>query len=654
MKNKKSVKKTIKKTSQTKKIENKKKTTKKNLPEKKSKTDEIRDDKKPVKNKEEAKVSKKSKKIEEKIDTFFKEHKREMEIVSKIDHLVQEINDRGEITLDEIEKKYGWDEESMNDILNSLEKKLWCKVKFPLNIMDKPKAIKRKPFKIKKVETPKYAEEHVEMYQFESYGWTVPIFITYSEATGYLYNVHFPLIQEPTRDFLFHIRDKLSRIIPNLSDKEMTTEKIGLIRRKIMEDATTMLKQYFDEKQIDMFSCIVMSDIVGLGIMVEGIMDDESIEEIAINKANTPISVYHKKYGWMQTNQIIHHEEEVFSLASNIARKAGKQITILSPLLDARLEQGERVNATLYPVSTHGNSITIRKFSKEPWTIIDFIGSTIDINIAALLWQAFHYEMTVLVVGGTASGKTTMMNSLLPFIPSNQRIVTIEDTREINLSKHHWNWVPLLTRSPNVEDIGGITMLDLMVNSLRMRPDRIIVGEIRKAQEAEVLFEAMHTGHSVYATLHADTAEQTLRRLANPPFSIPATELEVLNLIVVQYRDRRRNLRRISELCEVNVGARGELVATPLWRWVPMTDKFEMVNLPVKYLQELNLHTGITEKEFRQDIDERIMVLEWMKKNNVRDVDNVATVIKAFYTNRESLMAKIKKNVAVKEVLEMV
>ena len=312
-------------------------------------------------------------------------------------------------------------------------------------------------------------------------------------------------------------------------------------------------------------------------------------------------------------------------------------------MLDARLSDGDRVNSTLYPISTRGNTITIRKFSKEPWTIIDFIGNTVDINIAALLWQACHYEMNILVVGGTASGKTTMLNSILPFIPFNQRIISIEDTREINLPKEHWNWVSLLTRTSNIENVGRVTMLDLMINSLRMRPDRIILGEMRKEREAEVLFEAMHTGHSVYATMHADTAEQTIKRLINPPFSMPPTELEVLNLILVLYRNRRDNKRRVSELCEVNVGARNEIITTPIWRWVPAKDTFEFVNKPVKYLQELNLHTGMTEKEFDKDIKERVKILKWMAKNKIRHVDDIGSVMKAYYLNKNKLISLINK-----------
>lgn len=169
-------------------------------------------------------------------------------------------------------------------------------------------------------------------------------------------------------------------------------------------------------------------------------------------------------------------------------------------------------------------------FRRKPWVITDLIeNKTIDINVAALLWTSIQYEMNMIVSGGTATGKTTFLNVMMPFIPINHRILSIEDTREIELPSF-LHWVPLTTREPNFEGKGEVSMLDLLVNSLRMRPDRIIVGEIRRAREAEVLFEAMHTGHSVYATLHADTAAQTYRRLVNPPISVPEPLLEALDL----------------------------------------------------------------------------------------------------------------------------
>jgi flagellar protein FlaI len=321
----------------------------------------------------------------------------------------------------------------------------------------------------------------------------------------------------------------------------------------------------------------------------------------------------------------------------------GRQITSLAPLLDAHLISGDRVNATLYPISRRGNTITIRRFSRDPWTVVKFIKNrTVAPELAAMLWQAIHYELNVLVVGGTASGKTSLLNTISNFIPTSQRIITIEDTRELVLSASHWNWVPMVSRLPNPEGLGEVTMLDLMINSLRMRPDRILVGEIREKTQAQVLFEAMHTGHSVYSTMHADTASEALRRLTEAPIEVPVIELESIDLIVSQFRDRKKNIRRTFEVSEI-----AEFVEKPsvnhIYLWRARNDSFERVNEPKRYIESLNLHTGMTAREIAADASEKTKVLEWMAKFGVEDVNGIGRVIKTYYKEPSSLLAAVEK-----------
>ncbi|MCX6777364.1 MAG: type II/IV secretion system ATPase subunit [Candidatus Micrarchaeota archaeon] len=259
-----------------------------------------------------------------------------------------------------------------------------------------------------------------------------------------------------------------------------------------------------------------------------------------VNSAKEPLWVYHAKYGWLKSNFKFESEEQIANYASIIARKVGRQISTLAPLLDAHLGGGERANATLFPISTKGNGITIRKFSKNPWTMVRLLkGKLLSVEAAALLWLCMQYEMNIIVGGGTASGKTSILNALLIFTPPNQRVISIEDTREL-LLPDFLQWTPLVTRLPNPEGKGEVTMLDLMVNSLRMRPDRIVLGEIRRQREAEVLFEAMHTGHAVYATLHADNAEQVKNRMSTPPINLPESMLTPR----VQRHERGRDMGR--------------------------------------------------------------------------------------------------------------
>jgi len=289
-----------------------------------------------------------------------------------------------------------------------------------------------------------------------------------------------------------------------------------------MPSITGTAKKYFIGR--------LMQEMLGLDL-IEFLLNDIQLEEIVVNSAQEPIRVYHRKYGWLSTNVLIKTEAQIANFSSIIARRVGRQITSLTPLLDAHLVTGDRANAVLYPISTKGNTITLRKFARDPWTMIDFIkNKTCSSDVYALIWEAIEYENNILFSGGTASGKTSFLNTCMPFIPPNHRIVSMEDTRELALPKFLY-WCPLVTRQPNPEGKGEVSMLDLLVNSLRMRPDRIILGEIRKRAEAEVLFEAMHTGHSVYATVHADSTNQTIQRLVNPPIEIPSNMLEAVILL---------------------------------------------------------------------------------------------------------------------------
>jgi flagellar protein FlaI len=268
-----------------------------------------------------------------------------------------------------------------------------------------------------------------------------------------------------------------------------------------------------------------------------------------------------------------------------------------------------------------------------------------NLEMAAMLWQAFHYELNMMVVGGTASGKTSALNSLASFIPPNQRIITIEDTRELMLPKHQWNWIPLLTRLKNPEGQGAVTMLDLIVTSLRMRPDRILVGEIRRQKEAEVAFEAMHTGHSVYSTLHADTAAQALRRMTSPPIELPASDLDSLHLLVVQFRDRRRNLRRTLEIAEVAQGTKEDSVEPNIiFRWRPRTDVWEKVSEPVRFYKELNLHTGMTKEQINKDNKKRQVILQWMIKNKIIEMNEVGNIFSLYYSNPNEIYEIARAN----------
>ena len=278
--------------------------------------------------------------------------------------------------------------------------------------------------------------------------------------------------------------------------------------------------------------------------------------------------------------------------------------------------------------------------------MIDFIkNKTCSSDVYALIWEAIEYENNILFSGGTASGKTSFLNTCMPFIPPNHRIVSMEDTRELALPKFLY-WCPLVTRQPNPEGKGEVSMLDLLVNSLRMRPDRIILGEIRKRAEAEVLFEAMHTGHSVYATVHADSTNQTIQRLVNPPIEIPSNMLEAVNINIVMFRDRKRGLRRTLQVSEFILGEEeGSSIIKPniLYRWKAVDDTIVQHNESLKLFENLSTHTGMTINEITKEINEKKKILEYMAKKNIRDIDSVGEIISRYYQDKETLLTEIKK-----------
>ncbi len=478
----------------------------------------------------------------------------------------------------------------------------------------------------------------------------VSINIAIVDTNGYTneYHVMVPNISAATIALLDSIKDELLKEANIGMEEIFDPAKIRKLMGSFRDKTDTMIQfklPTLNEETRNFLTFSLVNEMLGLG-MLELLLSDDELEEIVINTSKEPVWVYHKRYGWLKTNIFVNSERQIQNYASIIARRVGRQITTLAPLLDAQIISGDRANATLYPISTKGNTLTIRKFARKPWTITDFISSqTMNAEVGAFFWMTIQYELNAVIAGGTSSGKTALLNTLMPFIQPNHRIISIEDTRELQLP-YFLHWVPMTTRLPNPEGKGEINMLDLMINSLRMRPDRIVVGEIRRSEQAEVLFEAMHTGHSVYATLHADTAEQTLRRLTNPPISIPSVLMEALHLIIVQHRDRRRGIRRIFQVAELIPTYKDDVISIHpniLYKSRP-DGVIVAANTTTRVFEALNMHTGMTMKEMAHEMKDKIKVLEWLVKHNVNTVNEVGKVISEYYTNTDEVIKAVEQN----------
>jgi archaeal flagellar protein FlaI len=483
--------------------------------------------------------------------------------------------------------------------------------------------------------------------------WSVP-----KENTP-IYDVLEHQLGDATYIIISEIIDEISLSIKSEFFESSDIRQYYSQKHNFFKEALSHVQQFFTDLPIAhqyMLAGKVLQNSIGLGNL-DVVLADNWLEEVAINAKSEPLSVYHKRFGWLKSTILFNNDSEVYNIAIQIGRKVGKQITSLEPIMDAHMQTGDRVAATLFPISTEGDTLTIRRFSRNPWTIVHMIDEknhTLSKDIMSFMWLAMQYELNLMVVGGTASGKTSVLNTLSSLIPPTNRIISIEDTREISLPNAlHWNWVALSSKSPNSEGQGEVSMLDLMVAALRMRPDRIIVGEIRKKAQAEALFEAMHTGHAVSATMHADTSEQIKHRLTQPPIDIPENEIQALQLIMVQYRDRRRGVRRTLEVAELLPGSNDEKVnLNYLYRWRARSDTFVVDEPSIRVTEDLNLHTGMTEKDIQEDLSQKKEVLSWLLQNRIYDIDDVGEVLRIYYKHPKILLDSIRDNGSLKTIVE--
>jgi len=410
--------------------------------------------------------------------------------------------------------------------------------------------------------------------------------------------------------------------------------------RKVKEIIEKSPELGVPNSKIDFYADMVVREMIGYGIL-DVLTQDDKLEEIMVIGPNKPVYVFHRKYDMMKTNIMFGNDEEIRKIIDKIARQVNRRVDTQSPLLDARLPDGSRVNATIKPISLGGSTLTVRKFRTDPFSVVDLVTrGTLDSEAAAFLWLAVDglgaKPANILVSGGTGSGKTTTLNVLASFIPERERIITIEDTAELNLPIEHW--IRFETRPPGLEGTGEVTMDVLVKNSLRMRPDRIIVGEIRHA-EAFTLFTAMNTGHDgSLGTVHANSAKETIVRLLNPPMNVPPLMLEALGIIVVQARihDRRKGtIRRVTEIAEVTGLIEDNPQVQLLYEWEPSSDTIQSTGVNSKYIDLLMRYTGLSKSDVEKEIQKRKKLIEELASKNIREMKQVVKEFKKFRAGKK-------------------
>lgn len=416
--------------------------------------------------------------------------------------------------------------------------------------------------------------------------------------------------------------------------RELKIKILELIRKYNMEIPTRTLSK---------ITYYAIRDFVYLG-KIEPLMRDHLIEEISCDGVNVPLYIWHREFESVPTNITFENDDELNNFVQKMSYIGGKHASLANPIVDAALPDGSRVNLTLgNEITKRGSTFTIRRFRADPITIVDLLRfRTISVYEAAYLWYTVENNSTMLVAGGTASGKTTLLNSLSSFIRPGQKIVSIEDTHELNLL--HENWIPAVSRQ-NFTDgqIGEITQFDLLRAALRQRPDILIVGETR-GREAYTLFQAMATGHGGFSSIHADSVEATLTRLVSSPMDVPkALIANTLDLITLQLKLRinDKSIRRIIKIAEI-AGLdekTGEIKTHDIFKWNPNDDRHEYAGDSL-VLDKIKEKTGVTDDEIAYELKKRKTALDWLVQNNIRGHREVMQNILDFYSNSDRFYEK--------------
>ena len=397
-------------------------------------------------------------------------------------------------------------------------------------------------------------------------------------------------------------------------------------------------------------------DLIGYG-KIDTMMRDPNIEDVSCDGPGVEIFVYHRRFESLRTNVMWEDELELEQYIIRMAQRCGKHISIAEPLLDATLMDGSRIVMTLgREVSTKGSTFTIRRFRDEPFTPVDLLEfKTFSSMQIAFFWLAMQYGMSMLFVGGTASGKTTSLNACSLFLPWQHKIVSIEETRELNLP--HPNWIPGCTRqgfggegsASGGKAAGEVDMYDLLRAALRERPEYIIVGEIRGA-EAYVLFQAMATGHTTYSTFHADSIQSLVHRLENKPIEIPRVLIPALDGISIQIQTRvggkrvRRN-KAIVEIIGIDPHSH-ELLTNEAFRWDNTVDEFLFTGKSYIF-EKIMMKANLNRVEIMDETKRRQLVIEWCLKKGIRDYKDFARVVAEYYVHPEDVMKQVYEDMQV-------
>ncbi len=467
-----------------------------------------------------------------------------------------------------------------------------------------------------------------------------------TDFSDLVYNIDELVLNEDEVKIYYSIKELLEKQIdsPRMLDD---------IEASFTTEVTKLLKEHFTGEKtqpvmLEKVKYFLKRDILGFG-PIDPLFHDPFIEDITCGGATKPVYIYHRRFEGLKTNIVFRDAEFLDSFLMKMVHRAGKHISAAHPIVDASLPGNHRL-AALYKkeVTTMGSSFTIRKFREDPITVVDLINSdTLDIDMAAYIWLLLDNKKSLMVIGSTGGGKTTILNAVTGVLNPSYKIFSVEDTAEINIPQE--NWFSLVSRASfGLESQGEISLFDLLKSGMRHRPDYILVGEIR-GEEAYVLFQALATGHGGMATMHADDSEAAIRRLMQKPMDIPGAYVPLMNCIITIKRvklgseasgrsTKKIMARRVTEVTEIMSSSSVRSVFT----WDPQHDGY-LDNLNKSYLlPKIAEDTGVDMEDISGDLARRKTILTWLVNRGMRDYRTVSKIIGMFNQEPDRLMAKVE------------
>jgi flagellar protein FlaI len=466
-----------------------------------------------------------------------------------------------------------------------------------------------------------------------------------TESGGLRYLIIEPTLRENEKALLTKIKEVLVEELKVELKSIGGRDKVEQYLRDQVQAITKDYKIAIEPETFDKLMYYVLRDFVHYG-KIDPLMRDHMIEDISADGVGVPIYIWHREYESVPTNLVFRDNNEIDSFVTKLAYISGRHISIATPMVDASLPDGSRVQLTYsHEVTRRGSTFTIRRFRADPLTISDLISfSTVSSQMGAYFWYLIERKASLLIGGGTASGKTTSLNALSMFIVPDFKVVSIEDTAELNLP--HENWIASVVRTGfgSVGSPAEISLFDLLKAAMRQRPDYIIVGEARGA-EAYTLFQSMATGHGGLSSMHADSVTAAIHRLETEPMNIPPALIMTLDVIAMQSRvrvhDRQtRRMTHIAELVKIDPVSK-EILINDVFKWEPKTDSFAYSGRSY-VLEKIVERYGVPMDVIKKELDRRKTVLDWIVKSGIRRYTDVSAVIRDYYADTTKVYEKAR------------